>query len=689
MSATVPQWGQIILPARYDVEGIPERYRNCPFVLKCTECSLPGKPSLLTSLDSSNLRKHRRVYRSSDRTIATVDEHEGDDEETVPIISARSLAEACVTAGLNFAQAENVAHVHNLSIDRREIQLEADQMIRHFDEWLSAYVGLQHFFPVSIDGGTSKGMCNHVLIITIHSEQRSYVLRPWWAEEGSAFNGASVVKAVIRTLSTAGVMLHKVKHWMVDGARYNTVAIEALGHAQRISSVAVAVSKSFPDPDDDPTADREYVRETHWIGAVQTALESMELRTASELLCRGHVTMLRINRALTCEFWKNCFAAEVVKLTYQMLFSGENAATRKGRLLRHLEKVDNARKAAVLGVGSIQQFVSIACSQTTFTLGTIERFKRLAVSTPVSVIAASLSHTATDGQVREAFDECASILKKLDDKHLAPFALGNATRWHSSVFKSHEFLAANLMSVADWAASEGAPNPSMQRFLLLRDVHSIARTQLHIYVECFKELAEFLEWLSDGSRTVPLALFLASKTSALLADYQRKAATEEGLKAELYKSIVKGLEWSPDRGMCESMWTAISYLHPKQMALSDIPMTAREFSVATNVEVDQVEWDSYRCDETRISLVDENPVAYWETKRHQWPALYLAVKYLIWLPVTVTSCDGVLSVEGTVVTSRRGRLDPERAGAIIQWKCNGNPLEKRPHMRQSWGAPKN
>ena len=46
VSATVPQWGQIILPARYDVEGIPERYRNCPFVLKCTECSLPGKPNM-------------------------------------------------------------------------------------------------------------------------------------------------------------------------------------------------------------------------------------------------------------------------------------------------------------------------------------------------------------------------------------------------------------------------------------------------------------------------------------------------------------------------------------------------------------------------------------------------------------------------------------------------------------------
>ena len=483
--------------------------------------------------------------------------------------------------------------------------------------------------------------------------------------------------------------MHKVKHWMVDGARYNNVAIEAMGHAQRISAVAVAVSQSFPDADDDPTSEREYVRDSSWIGAVQTALESIELRTANEVLCRGHVTMLRINRALMCDVWKNSKASEVVKLTYQMLFAGDHAATRKGRLLRHLNNVDELRKAAVAGAVTIQQFVALGCSQHSYTLGTVERFKRMAVSTPVANIAASLSLSATDKEVHVAFEACDGLLKKLGDKSLAPFALGNATRWHSSVYKSHTFLAENLLSVVEWAASEATPNASMSQFLQLRESYGLVLQQLRAYVDCFKELAEFLEWLSNGSRTIPLALFLSSKSSTLLSEYRRKKDSEENdFKKELYSSIVKGLEWSPDRGMNESMWVAISYLHPQHVALSDIPMTAREFTVATNVEVDTYEWDGYRTDESRISL-SETPLEYWGRKEAQWPNLFNAVMYLIWMPVTVTSCDGVLSVEGTVVTSRRGRLDPERAGAIVQWKCNGNPLEKRPHMRQSWGGAPN
>ena len=142
----MPEWCELVLKANYDAEGIPERYRNYPSVIKCKECSKPGKPSLLTSHDSSNLRKHKRLHRVKPST-APSDTEENETFDLSVVISARSLAESCVTAGLNFAQAENVARVHNRIIDRREISLEADRMIKNFDEWLRGYLAGQHFFP--------------------------------------------------------------------------------------------------------------------------------------------------------------------------------------------------------------------------------------------------------------------------------------------------------------------------------------------------------------------------------------------------------------------------------------------------------------------------------------------------------------------------------------------------------------
>ena len=141
----MPEWCELVLKANYDAEGIPERYRNYPSVIKCKECSKPGKPSLLTSHDSSNLRKHKRLHRVKPST-APSDTKENETFDLSVVISARSLAESCVTAGLNFAQAENVARVHNRIIDRREISLEADRMIKNFDEWLRGYLAGQHFF---------------------------------------------------------------------------------------------------------------------------------------------------------------------------------------------------------------------------------------------------------------------------------------------------------------------------------------------------------------------------------------------------------------------------------------------------------------------------------------------------------------------------------------------------------------
>ena len=129
------------------------------------------------------------------------------------------------------------------------------------------------------------------------------------------------MKSIIEACNVYGVRLDNICHVMIDGARYNEVAVDALNFA-----TSVGISKECEDHDSDMEQDagREYEADDAYFHVVQTALNN-ELRSARPLLCHGHVMMIRINRALKAFNWKGTVACDLTMLLSQMLYGGVRA----------------------------------------------------------------------------------------------------------------------------------------------------------------------------------------------------------------------------------------------------------------------------------------------------------------------------------------------------------------------------
>ena len=107
------------------------------------------------------------------------------------------------------------------------------------------------YVSLSFDGGTSNTKGNHLLAITVHHQQQQWVLRPQWSSDGHAWSGATAVKSIIEACNVYGVRLDNICHVMIDGARYNEVAVDALNFATSVGRI----SKECEDHDSDMEQD--------------------------------------------------------------------------------------------------------------------------------------------------------------------------------------------------------------------------------------------------------------------------------------------------------------------------------------------------------------------------------------------------------------------------------------------------
>ena len=70
-----------------------------------------------------------------------------------------------------------------------------------------------------------------------------------------------------------------------------------------------------------------------------------------------------------------------------------------------------------------------------------------------------------------------------------------------------------------------------------------------------------------------------------------------------------------------------------------------------------------------------------------YPKLHKVALYCLGLPVSVTSCDSVLSVMGNAFTVRSNALHVNKAARLLAFNCNGDFLNKTfaPQAFPGWG----
>ncbi len=73
-------------------------------------------------------------------------------------------------------------------------------------------------------------------------------------------------------------------------------------------------------------------------------------------------------------------------------------------------------------------------------------------------------------------------------------------------------------------------------------------------------------------------------------------------------------------------------------------------------------------------------LSWWKSFADHYPTLKEVVSQVIdclHVPVVVTDCDSVLSVEGALFTCRQSTLSSDKAGALLQHKVNRDLLSGR------------
>lgn len=674
----LPSWSSVVMKESFVslgsvlVQKITALGLN--WVLKCELCSTPTKPHILLTANYSNWMRHGLRHAPTPQSLDTPRASQASTSLTVP---SAPFCDLVIKWGLSFVQGAGILNdLFPGSTSRKKLHREVVAELAARDEWLKNHLTCVQNLSLSIDGGTSVAKKNHLLVVTLHHQQAQWVLRPQWSADGKAWNGESAARSIVDVLGVYGVKLAAVRHIMVDGARYNEVCIDALSFAREVGRISLVCDEEGSDMDD-PDEEREYVADQGFFNGIQTAFNT-SLTGIRPLLCHGHVAMIRIYKSLTSFGWKNYVAAELTSLLSTMLYS-KGAGTRKGRLIQFLadKKKENAYRALNGDQKVIAKIDTILCGHSWLNATTAPqaRLHLLEALKPFPLIVLKMATGFTS--VASFVEECQLLRTAMTNEIAAlqelqiPLAVCNATRWHTSVFRSYEFMNKHIDDVTEWIRTEANHNASMKRWLTL--VPNITQAKLHIamYVRVFSPVATFLTWISDCSRCVPYATQLFDRYSAINDSYVTMArASQDADEGRLISCVCEAMKHTPEH-LDMKMWEAIALLDPVRSSVLGISLSAHEFSKAVNLEINKEEWEAYAASTVlppTVSVPD-----YWASKGDEWPTLAKVAVYLIWLPVVVTSCDSVLSVEKHVLGSRRSRLDEEVASGLVSWKCNGKP----------------
>jgi hypothetical protein len=269
----------------------------------------------------------------------------------------------------------------------------------------------------------------------------------------------------------------------------------------------------------------------------------------------------------------------------------------------------------------------------------------------------------------------------------ARLATANQTRWHSSLFASFVFVAQYLDEVAAFFCSlpVASRSPSANEMVaLLQDAASreAIRDELNSYVDSLEAAALFLEEMSDVSAAKPMASKLTSKLFLLKETLRGQPEGSPG--RYLYDAIVQKSNEPNIKQTLETFW-AIQLLEPggtvhytadykawRAAGLSS-GRNVRLLFGFTEAEFNENTWEIWMERRTSIKLEKgQTAQDFWSNCEQAFIPLKSAALYLLSLPVSVTSCDSVISVLGNAFTSRQNHLSVANAAALIAFKCNGD-----------------
>jgi hypothetical protein len=515
----------------------------------------------------------------------------------------------------------------------------------------------------------------------------------------------------------------------MDGATSNDAAIKGL---DLLASIFKEVIDEQPDDAIEGRSDARHALMSH--------INLVVADKPKKILCVGHYVK---NRVIEAHKRHEDDAAEVVRLLSSALYDSTGPGTRRHRLrqfLRERQVVTTKASGAVLQ----KTITSIHCI-----LQQQERSQRAGAhlvygfDALVAQCIKDLRPHAEDalgrapdsldvfaqGDVNDAIDFLREALPMLESRALAvqktPYATLatiNQTRWHTSVYAAYEFLARHLGDVRDFLMANQGANPPQSVVQFLEKVNTpeklaAVQKQLDSYITSLAPVAQFLTTVSDVSATTCIAPLIAGSIVGLAAQLRKNPKHTIGYTVGelLHKRLFVPADererlppHSDDEDMRKTfdMFFHVSlfspghpvHVHPRYLEMEeDHLLTARAVAAVLNMQESDLpedEWANWLTYRKGMFMFD-NEVEFWSRPDivGLFPNVSKVGKYVVSLPVAVTSCDSVLSVLGNTFSTRQNRLGTDVAGLLLAFKANGDQTQSTvpvapANLYAPWGARK-
>lgn len=274
----------------------------------------------------------------------------------------------------------------------------------------------------------------------------------------------------------------------------------------------------------------------------------------------------------------------------------------------------------------------------------------------------------------------------------------NATRFYESKWQAYTYLLGILDDVALFCAAEMKNHPGSKAHSikeLAELLNNPAKrkeidAQLQAYCNAFRPLALLLEHFVEVSKDLESSQLLrvAAKVTemiealALDATAHPSEVTRHLAKALHHDATTAGGFWhkeSPTRRFYE----AAQWLDPgfafAHVQLPDNRCDPENIGRILNCPFADV-YHIYVDALPTTSPEDlEKPVAFWKGLRKISAEQRAHMLDCLLMPVAVTTCDSVFSVEGALFSPQQVRLDREKAATLLQIRANGDLENLLPH----------
>lgn len=618
-------------------------------------------------------------------------------QQSTPVPWEDALSIGILMAKIPISAAEKLLHYWNgfqiREMPKGAIRKTLTAYFDRGDQFITRVLRDAPYLALMFDGGKSQCLGLHELVPIVVAPPYQFVLPVLTGQDGKTYSADNMASDLATTLTAFGIDLTKLKFVITDGASVNHMTNEALQEVRDLIAVTMLI-----DPQALGELSSDFEQTAQWWNGVQTVLRE-NFRQMKEIVCRAHLAKTRVDHVTSVEKWRDTEAFAFVR-GVAFVFQGSANHARRRRFRAFVANKDATEKRDTVtelqDVTSAAQKLLRRCEAPVPILENslnklIDDIRNAAVRRTKETVSHFLEQIAK--KPSDIKQHVTLLLQELEEEnhaesHHEAMAFVNDTRWHSSVYASYKFVLERFSLIIAFFQTEQSVPESVATLLELAsspEKVSTIKSQLVDYLEVFSPVANYINAIAD---TEPAPYAISVHERFVKQQCKNEAANDaHPVRQALAAALLHEWEsYESKFGAAFDIFEAIMHLSPVLLDDCEQRMTHREFVKATEMPFEEKEWLDYICLAKQETLIEANPLRWWERHKELFPELYPIAFFLLQLPTVVTRCDAVLSVESELFTVQQNRLDRKFAGRLLQWSCNGDFAQRYGGTRGHWGT---